>query len=211
MGRGKIVRIRKAILPLLLNLFRLDAWKKKRQISGQPDKARKTGGGREEGDEVDEGEDESFVVLMLNELENTIELLWLWKLLWGHRKLAPVWELARWQKRGFVWRGLLHRPAATEILTAVSWLDLSHGAELGGYSWTWTREVFGWIFARPFVDPCSPLDHLTCWSVYQKTFPTPSSWAKALYMLRSVLSLRPATCGLLFHKQGGQTKMRHSG
>lgn len=30
------------------------------------------GGGREEGDE---GEDESFVVLMLNELENTIELL----------------------------------------------------------------------------------------------------------------------------------------
>lgn len=33
------------------------------------------GGGREEGDEVDEGEDESFVVLMLNELENTIELL----------------------------------------------------------------------------------------------------------------------------------------
>lgn len=48
---------------------------KKRQISGQADKARKMGGGREEGDEVDEGEDESFVVLMLNELENTIELL----------------------------------------------------------------------------------------------------------------------------------------
>lgn len=32
-------------------------------------------GGREEGDELDGGEDESFVVLMLNELENTIELL----------------------------------------------------------------------------------------------------------------------------------------
>lgn len=31
--------------------------------------------GSEEWDEVDEGEDESFVVLMLNELENTIELL----------------------------------------------------------------------------------------------------------------------------------------
>lgn len=36
---------------------------------------RKMGGGREKGEEVDEGEDESFVVLMLNELENTIELL----------------------------------------------------------------------------------------------------------------------------------------
>lgn len=48
----------------------------------------------------DGGEDESFVVPMLNELENTIELLWLWKLLWGHRKLASVWELACWQKRG---------------------------------------------------------------------------------------------------------------
>lgn len=30
---------------------------------------------REERDELDGGEDESFVVLMLNELENTIELL----------------------------------------------------------------------------------------------------------------------------------------
>lgn len=85
-----------------LLFFWLHSWKN-RQISGRPDKARKAGGWREKGDEVDEGEDESFVVLMLNELENTIELLWLWKLLWGHRKLAPVWELARWQKRGFVW------------------------------------------------------------------------------------------------------------
>lgn len=33
------------------------------------------------GNKVDEGEDESCVVLMLNELENTIELLLLWKLL----------------------------------------------------------------------------------------------------------------------------------
>lgn len=84
---------------------------------------------REERDELDGGEDESFVVLMLNELENTIELLWLWKLLWGHRKLAPVWELACWQKRGFVWWRLLHRPAATGILTAVSRLDLSRPAD----------------------------------------------------------------------------------
>lgn len=45
---------------------------KKRQISGQQDKGRKMCGGREEC--MDEGEDESFVVLMLNELENTIEL-----------------------------------------------------------------------------------------------------------------------------------------
>lgn len=64
------VGIKKLILSTLLYLFTLDAYK--RQISGQRDKARKMGGGREEGDE---GEDESFVVLMLNELENTIELL----------------------------------------------------------------------------------------------------------------------------------------
>lgn len=58
-------------LPLILNLF--GCLEKQRKISGQSDKATKMGGGREEGD--DEGEDESFVVLMLNELENAIELL----------------------------------------------------------------------------------------------------------------------------------------
>lgn len=45
-------------------------------------------------------EDESFVVLGFNELENTIALFWLWKLLWGHHKLAA----GRWLNwRGFVW------------------------------------------------------------------------------------------------------------
>lgn len=66
----------------------------------------------------------AFVVLMLNELENAIELLRLWKSLWGHRKLAPVWELACWQKRGFVWGNFLHRLAAAETLTAVTQLRL---------------------------------------------------------------------------------------
>lgn len=94
---------------------------KKRQISGQQDKGRKMCGGREEC--MDEGEDESFVVLMLNELENTIELFWLWKSLWGHRKLAPVWELACWQKRGFVWHaGSLWDPqSSVRARTAVRW------------------------------------------------------------------------------------------
>lgn len=66
----------------------------------------------------------AFVVLMLNELENAIELLRLWKSLWGHRKLAPVWELACWQKRGFVWGNFLHRLAAAETLAAVTRLRL---------------------------------------------------------------------------------------
>lgn len=66
-----------------------------------------------------------LLLLMFNELENTIELLWLWKLLRGRRKLASVWELACWQKRGFVWGSLLHRPRASEVLRAVSWPDLS--------------------------------------------------------------------------------------
>lgn len=46
------------------------------QSSGQRDKGGKMGGWRAGGGgEQDGGEDESFVVLMLNELENTIELL----------------------------------------------------------------------------------------------------------------------------------------
>lgn len=82
----------------------------------------------------------AFVVLMLNELENAIELLRLWKSLWGHRKLAPVWELACWQKRGFVWGNFLHRLAAAETLTAVTRLRLCCRHSL----------------ARPFfLKPCS--------------------------------------------------------
>lgn len=50
------------------------------------------------GGEAMEQKMKAFVALMLNELENTIELLRLWKSLWGHRKLAPVWERACWQK-----------------------------------------------------------------------------------------------------------------
>ncbi len=45
-------------------------------------------------------EDESFVVLGFNELENTIALFWLWKLLWGHHKLAAG-RYFNWQC--FVW------------------------------------------------------------------------------------------------------------
>lgn len=75
--------------------------------------------------------DESFVVQMLNELENTIELLWLWKLLWGHHKLAPVWELACWQKRGFVWKAPSEAcshwdPHSSIIARSMAWQELQH-------------------------------------------------------------------------------------
>lgn len=117
---------------------------KKRQIRGQRDKGRTMGGGRGEGHEVDEGEDESFVVLMLNELENTIELLWLWKSLWGHRKLAPVWELSCWQKRGFVWWApsqacSLWDPHSSVIAGSAAWQGaqqfLSNMDELTAFLW----------------------------------------------------------------------------
>ena len=70
-GKRKLFESGSPFYLYCLIYFGLVPWKK-RQISRQPDKAPKMSGGREEGDE---GEDESFVVLMLNELENTIELL----------------------------------------------------------------------------------------------------------------------------------------
>lgn len=109
------------------------------------DKTREMCGEREERDELEGGEDESFVVLMLNELENTIELLWLWKSLWGHRKLAPVWELACWQKRGFCVvkassQACSHWDPRSGV-KARSVTTSRHDKSFGGSSWTWMWEL----------------------------------------------------------------------
>lgn len=138
--------------------------------SGQIANDRETGrtsAQREEGDEVMEEKMKAFVVLMLNELENAIELLRLWKSLWGHRKLAPVWELACWQKRGFVWGNFLHRLAAAETLTAVTRLRLFCRHSLARPFFknpvSFFCSPFSFISRRPGRSPRPRVFTRTCW------------------------------------------------
>ena len=99
------------------------------------------------GSEEMEQKMKAFVALMLNELENTIELLRLWKSLWGHRKLAPVWELARRQKRGFVWGRFLQRLAAAQIHGREAALSALPPLVSGTYFWLCFRCLFSFLAA----------------------------------------------------------------